>query len=93
MTPKNDTSIDLNVTTESYTMSVDNTYYESVLTRAPIETPKTSSQPAADTLSSSRYNPRTDSTSTLYPSDASPDALTSSSKSNNKTESIQEGVK
>ena len=51
-------------------MPVDNTVDESVLTRAPVETPKPSYQPAPDTSSSSRYTQRTASTSALYPSAA-----------------------
>ena len=54
MTPKNDTTIDLTITTASDNISVDNTYDGYFLTRAPIDTPKPSSQPAAATSSYSR---------------------------------------
>ena len=74
-------------------MSVDNIYDKSILTRAPYEIPKPSYQPDTDTSSSSKYTPRTSSTSTIFSSDALPSTLTSSSKTQKRTESIQESVK
>ena len=59
MSPKYDTTIDLNVTSASDPMSVDNNDDELVLTRAILETPKTYDQPSTATSHSSRYTPRT----------------------------------
>ena len=73
-------------------MSVDNIYDKSILTRAPYEIPKPSYQPDTDTSSSSKYTPRTSSTSTIFSSDALPSTLTSSFKIHNRIESMQEGV-
>ena len=58
-------------------MSLDNTYDELVVTRAPIETAKPSSKPATDTLSSSSSNKRAASKFDLFPSSALPSALIS----------------
>ena len=49
MSPKNGITIDLTVTSAYNLMSVDNTDDELVLTRAPIDNPKPSSQPTAAT--------------------------------------------
>ena len=57
--PKNITTVDLTVTTAYVPMSVDTAIDEYELTRAPVEIPKTFSQPAATTSSSSIFNPRT----------------------------------
>ena len=46
MIPKNDTIIDLSVTTTSVLISIDNTQYEYLLTSSPVETPKPSSKHA-----------------------------------------------
>ena len=46
---QNGITIDLTLTSASDPMSVGNNYDELVLTRAPIDTPKTHSQPSADT--------------------------------------------
>ena len=48
MSPKNGTNIIFSVTSASYPMLVGNTNDELVLTRSPIETTKSSSQPADD---------------------------------------------
>ena len=86
MTPKNGTTVDLNVNTESDLMPVDNTDDEYVLTISPIDNPKIPTQPAAATSYSLRYNLITASKYALYPSAALSDALTSFSKSHNNTE-------
>ena len=49
VTPRNGTTIYLTVTTSSVLVSVDTTLGEYVLTIAPVDTPKQSSQPAAGT--------------------------------------------
>ena len=92
MSPQNGTPIYLSLTSAYYPMSVDNTDDELFSTREPIETTKPYSQTDAANSSSSSYTPRTSSTSTLYLSAALPSSLTPSSKSHNKTESMQEGV-
>ena len=84
MTPRNGVTIDLTLTTEFDLRSVGNNDYESVLTRAPIQNPKPSHQPAAVTLSYSICTPRTDSTSTLSPSAVLPAVLTLYFKSHKK---------
>ena len=86
MTPKNGTTVGLNVNTEYDLMPEDNTDDEYVLTRATTETHKTPYQPADITSYSLRYNLRTASKYALYPSAALSDALTSFSKSHNNTE-------
>ena len=63
---KNGTTIYLTVTTSSVLVSVDNTLGEYVLTIAPVDTHKPSSQLVADTSSSSRSTSKTASTSALY---------------------------
>ena len=73
-------------------MSVDNTDYGLVSTRAPIDTAKPSSQPPTATSSSSNFTQRTTSTSELSPSDALPASLTSHLKTHNRIESMQGGV-
>ena len=93
MTPKNGTNIDFTVTTAYVMMSVYNTDDEYVWTIAPFDTPKYSSQRAADTSYSSIYTRITASASTLSSSAALTADLTSSSKSHNNVESIQEGVR
>ena len=69
-------------------MSVDNIYDKSILTRAPYEIPKPSYQPDTDTSSSSKYTPRTSSTSVFYPSAPLDASFTSSDKIPNMTELI-----
>ena len=59
MTPKSGTTINLTVTAASVPMSVDTKVDESILTRAPVDTPKPSSQTSDDTFLSSRSNPIT----------------------------------
>ena len=49
MSPKYDTTIDLNITSESDPISVDNTDDELVLTISLIDTPKPYSQPSTST--------------------------------------------
>ena len=78
MTPKSGTTINLTVTAASVPMSVDTKVDESILTRAPVDTNKTSSQPVAANSLSSGSNARTTSASTLSPSDALDAGLTPS---------------
>ena len=59
MTLQNCTIIYWFVTTAYVPNSFDTTVYWSVLTRAPVDTPKPSSQPSDDTLLSSISNPIT----------------------------------
>ena len=80
MSPKNDTTIDLAVTSSSDQMKVVNTGYELVWTRAPIGTSKPTSQPDNATLSSSSSTPRTALESALSSSSILHAALKSSSK-------------
>ena len=76
MTPTNGTNVNFTVTTASNPMSVNNTGDLYYLTREPIENLKPSSQTAADTSYYSRYTPKNDSTSALYPINALPADLT-----------------
>ena len=59
MSPKNGTTIDLTVTSESDMMSVNNNDDKSVLTIASIENPKQYSQPAAYNSYYSTHTPIT----------------------------------
>ena len=83
MYPQNGIIIDFTVTSESDTISVDNTDNELVSTRAPLETDQPYSQPTTYTSSSSGSAPRNYSTSALSDSNALPSALKLSSKSHN----------
>ena len=89
MSPQNDTTIDWTITSVSDLMSVDNTDNESVLTRAPIETPKPYYKHDAPNSYSSRYNPRTASASKISPSFALPVSVTQYTKTNKKIESMK----
>ena len=86
MTPPNGTIIDLSLTTAYVPMSLDIEVDESVLTRAPVDTPKPSSKPDYATSPSSISTPITASTYTLSPSAALSAAFTSSYKRHNITE-------
>ena len=70
VTTKKVTTVSLTITTAPVPMSVDTTLDDYLLRRATVETPKSSSQPAAANSSSSRYSTRTESTSALSPSAA-----------------------
>ena len=93
MIPQNGTTIGLTVTTASDHISVDNNDDESILTRAPIETPKPSYQPSASTSSSSRYTQRTASKSSLCQSSGFNCCFEIIFQNHKKTEYMQEGVK
>ena len=92
MSPKNIITIYLTVTSETDPVPLYNTDDELFLIRAPIYILELSSQPAADTLFSLSYNPRTDSISTPYPGSYFPSALTSTSKIHKNIYSMQEVV-
>ena len=92
VSPKNGTTVDLRVTSVSDPTSVDNNYGELVSTRELIDTDKPYNQPDTVNSSSLSYTPRTDSTSALSSSAALPADLTSSFKSHNRIEPMQEGI-